>query len=143
MRLSEANETVDDTADRTCQNGIHSDALGYDVQLYGDLVLCKTHIDEDVADKDQHDSQYGERQRLRVVVEVAGDVHIVKSNERVIVLLLDRNMAQLADLHEKLRFLLVAQCLIDEDVVHRLAARKHLEVFSHQVLGARLDLLRL
>ena len=100
MGLPETDEAVADTTDGAGQDSVHGHSLRHDVQLHRDLVLRKGHVDEDVADEDQHDPEHRERQSLSVVVEVARDVHIVEPDERVEVLFFDLNVPQLLYLNE-------------------------------------------
>jgi len=93
LRLSETDETVEDSRNRASKHGVHGNALRQDVQLDRHLILSKRHIYEDIADEDEHDAEYRERQRLRVVVEVLCDVHVIQTNQCVEVLLLNLHMS--------------------------------------------------
>ena len=93
------------------------------------LILRKRHVDKDITNKDQHDAQHCERKCLRIVMEILRNVHIVKTNESVEVLLFDLDMSELTNFHHELHLFLVSQSLINKDV---------LDVFS---LGVDLEIL--
>ena len=64
------------------------------------MVLRERHVDEDVADEDKHDAENSERQRLRVVMEVLRDVHIIQPDQCIKVLFFDLDVSELPDFHE-------------------------------------------
>lgn len=111
MRLSVAKETIDDSGYRAGKDSVHCNSLGDYVQLYRDLVLGETHIDEDIANEYQHDPQDSEGQCLSVVMEVFGNVHVVQSDQGIKVLLFDLHIPQLSHLHHQLDLLLLSKRL--------------------------------
>ena len=50
-------------------------------------------------------------------MEVFCNVHIVKTDQRIEIFLLDLNVSQLTDFHHQLHLLLVSQGLVDQDVL--------------------------
>lgn len=99
LGLPEADEAVADSTDAAREHCVHCHLLWDHIKLDRDLVLSERHVDEDVSDEDQHYAKHCKWQSLRVVVEVLGDVHVIKSDQSIEVFLLDLHMAELANLH--------------------------------------------
>ena len=78
--LPETNKAVAYATDAAREHSVHGYFLRNDVQLDWYLVLSERHVDEDVADEDQHDTEDCKWKRFRVVVEILGDVHVVEAD---------------------------------------------------------------
>lgn len=99
------------------------------------MILSERHIDENISNENEHNSQDSERQSLSVVMEVLGDIHIIQSNECVKILFFDLHVPQLPYFHHQLHFLLVSKGLIHKDVLDVLLLRVDLKVVL--VVGGR------
>lgn len=61
-------------------------------------------------------------------MEVLGNIHIIKPNQRIKILLLDLDVPELAHLHQQLHFLLLFQGLIDQDILNIGTVLAHIDL---------------
>ena len=116
LRLSVADEAIEDTWNWTGKDGVHGYHLWKYVLMYTNLIPSKGHVDEYITDKYQHDAEDGEWKRFCVVVKVLGNVHVVQSNQSIEVFLFYLDISKLPDFTHELLFLLFSQRLVYQNV---------------------------
>ena len=77
LRFSEADEAIDYSWDRASKNSVHGYLLRNNIKLNTDLILSEWHVDENVSNKNKHDPQHCKWQRLSIVMEILGNVHVI------------------------------------------------------------------
>ena len=82
------------------------------------MILCKGHIDKQISNVNQHNTEDCEGQSFSVIMEVLCNVHVIQSDNGIEILFFDLHMSEFSYFHQKLCFLGLSKSLVDKHILN-------------------------